>query len=272
MKQNLTDGYVINPYIIWGELDYRGFAAIGLQPVNDFEDLAFLNEIKSRCQYIRCRDMDFLFISCPLADFCPDTSVFNLSDAGLNQFYKKTYETAQEEMFRTFYRVKSLSGQPVSPMNEQDLGYLWTRHFNPISDGEEQDYFNASQTILANCLPECDIQESPVGFKLNGCLHHFIQVKSKQSFSTIARALGSYSLSFSFNENGSEMLVHLYARESAEIIRQSKEIKTVLHSLPDTDYYEANDSQENIDFFERSIPGWCFGASKSASCQEVCPA
>ena len=39
MKLNLTDGYLISPYIIWGELDYRGYVAIGFElekPIYDF--------------------------------------------------------------------------------------------------------------------------------------------------------------------------------------------------------------------------------------------
>jgi len=271
MNLQLTDGYVINPYIIWGELDYRGFAAIGLSPKQNFNDLSFLKEIKSRCQYIRCQDLDFLFISCPLADFSPDTSVFNLNEAGLNRFYKKTYESAQEEMLRIFYRIKHLSGQEVSPMNEQDLGYLWSRHFNPLESALDIDSFNPSETILSNCLPECNISESSIGFKLNGCLHHFIQVKTKQSFSAVVSSLDTYSFTITLNENGSEILIHLHAENSEEITRQARAIKAELHSLQETDYYEANDSRENLEFFERSTPGWCFGNTKVTS-SEVCPA
>jgi len=271
MNLQLTDGYVINPYIIWGELDYRGFAAIGLSPNNNFNDLNFLKEIKSRCQYIRCQDLDFLFVSCPLADFSPDTSVFNLNDSGLKQFYKKTYESAQEEMLRTFYRIKHLSGEVVSPMNEEDLSYLWSRHFNPLENRLDIDCFNTAETILTNSLPECNINESAIGFKLNGCIHHFIQVKSKQAFSEIVPFLDSYSFSISLNEHGSETLIHLHADNCDEITRQAKEIKAQLHSLPETDYYEANDSRENLKFFERSVPGWCFGGAKATS-NEVCPA
>ena len=156
-------------------------------------------------------------------------------------------------------------------MNEQDLGFLWNRHFNPLAQELNLDHFNASETILANCLPECNIRESSIGFELNGCLHHFIEVKSKQSFSKIVSTLGSCSLSISVSETGCEILIHLYAQTTTEISRQAKLIKAKLHALADTDYYEANDSQENIELFERSIPGWCFGVKKTAN-QEVCPA
>ena len=45
MKLNPTDGYVINPWIIWGELDYRGRVSLGVKPEINFKDLSFLKEL-----------------------------------------------------------------------------------------------------------------------------------------------------------------------------------------------------------------------------------
>lgn len=264
MKLQVTDGYLINPYIIWGELDYRGYAAIGLQPKSDFKDLKFLNEIDSRCQYLRTNNMDFLFMSCPLSECSPDTSVFNLTDKGLNKYYQKTYENAQEEMFRSFFRIKNLSGQEVVSLNEQDLFYLWADHFNPLDIHLKEDFFNPSKTILSNCLPECNLKESNCGFELNGCLHHYIQIKGCSDLSALAARLHDYTFTITLSEHGSETLIHLSAGTLSEIKHRSKDLKELLQTLRGTDYYEANNAAENLRFFERSVPGWCYGLKRPA--------
>ena len=269
MKLNLTDGYVINPYIIWGELDYRGYASIGLQPKEDFKDLKFLNDIQSRCQYIKTNGIDYLFMSCPLSECSPNQSVFNLNDRRLSNFYRRTYENAQEEIFRSFYRIKNLCGQEINQLDNQDLSYLWSGYFNPLDFPHDLDYFNPSKSILANCLPECHLKENTTGFELNGCIHHFIQVKSFSSISELTKVLNDRTFTVTMNESGCEILIHLYSKNLKEINQQAKEVKKLLHSLKQTDYYEANNAKENISFFERSVPGWCYGCGESASAEAL---
>ena len=269
MKLEIADGYVINPYIIWGELDYRGYAAIGLQPKSDFKDLKFLKEIDSRCQYLRTDNMDFLFMSCPLSKCSPNTSVFNLTDQSLNKFYQKTYENAQEEMFRSFFRIKNLSGQEVISLNEQDLFYLWAEHFNPLDIHLKEEYFNPSKTIMTNCLPECHLKESTLGFELNGCLHHYIQIKTCTDLSNLATKLKDYTFTISMSEHGPDTLIHITAGSLNEINHKSKELKVLLQSLDGVDYYEANNAEENVRFFERSVPGWCYGIKQETKSKVI---
>ena len=263
MKLNPTDGYVISPYIIWGELDYRGCVALGLAAAEDFKDLSFLKEIKSACQYIRRENRDYLFISFPLSSFCPKTTVFNLTDKKLAKFYKTTYENAQDEILKTFYQVRDLCGQELDVLQAQSLGKLWQNHFNPLTNLIDLDDFDATDSILHNCLPTYKVYESSIGFELSVCIHHYILVQSFSSYKELITSLKDFCVSVKITEEGKEVLIHLYAADIESIRQEASKVKATLHTLPNTDYYEANELGENVSFFQHSIPGWCYGKETS---------
>ncbi|MCM8540630.1 MAG: hypothetical protein NE328_10175 [Lentisphaeraceae bacterium] len=257
MKLNPTDAYLISPYIIWGELDYRGRVSLGVKPKENFKSLDFLSKLQTPCQYIRCKNKDYLFISFPLADFTPDCSIFNLTDLELKEFYQKTYQNSQDAILKTYYRIKHLSGQEIDSLKTEELAELWHYHFNPLTDFSTLPEFNPADSLLTNCLPGYTVRNQTSGFELNGCIHHFIKVLSFCKLNDITRALEGYFFSTSLYADKCEIIIHISAENSSLINQRSLEVKELLHSIPKTDYYEANEIGENVNLFEVAIPGWC---------------
>ena len=255
-KLKLTDGYVISPYIIWGELDNRGSLALGFEAKEDFKNLNFLSEIGSNCQYIRKNNQDYIFLSFALADFTPNKSVFNLTSKKLENFYKHTFEEAQSEMLRLHYRARNLTGQQVDPMQAKALGYIWQKHFNPLEDSAYLGDFIQKCSILSNCLPDYRVTEKSTGFALAGCLHHFIRVRTLNDPFEIVKKLSDCTIFVNYSAEGTETLIHLHKATVEEISQQASEVKETLHSISGTHYYEANEALENIRFFKRTVPGF----------------
>ena len=262
MKLNLTDGHVISPYIIWGELDYRGYVALGFELEKDFHQFEKLDELSSRKQLICHKGKNYLFISLPLAIYSPKGSIFNLPEFKLLEYYKETYEKAQDELWRLFYRLKHLTGQELKLLKEDQLLQIWNLHFNPIISPIENDLFNPSETILTNCIPEQNIKASTIGFSMNGCLHHFIAVSKFSSYEQVLVKLKDFPLTVNLTENGNQIFIHLHGENISAINQLANQAKSIIHSIPDTDYFEANDAKENMRLFCQSVPGWIFEAQK----------
>lgn len=258
MKLNPIDGYLIRNYIIWGELDYRGWIALGIKAENDFIDLSFLSDLEAHCQYIRSENQDYLFVSYPLELFTPPGSIFNLSNDKLNDFYKSTSESSQNQLQKTFLRIKSLCKQNIEVLNKNELAKLWYKHFNPLAQISELAEFNPLDSILTNCLPGYKVHSKAVGFELNNCLHHFLEVKTCVSLSKVSQILKNYSFSISLYKGQYEFLIHLFGTNTRAISEESFQLKELLHALPGTDYYETNEVGENVRFFENSIPAYAF--------------
>lgn len=267
MKLNPTDGYVLNPYIIWGELDFRGSVSLGVQPQDDFKSLSFAKELNTNWQYIRRFNKDFLFISFPLNDFCPKRSPFNLTDRQLKGYYFETFEKSQDAIFRTFFRIKHLSGLPVTPLDEKNLFQIWQHYFNPLEENLTEKNFEARNSILENCLPSYLVRERLTGFELKGCHHHFIQVTRFNDLNQIVQQLKDFSICINGQESTSEILIHIHGKNTDSIISQSQVVKSKLHSLPGTDYFEANSKGENVRLFESAVPGWIPVTAKTEEVQ-----
>ena len=258
MKLNPTDGYVINPWIIWGELDYRGRVSLGVKPEINFKDLSFLKELNIPVQFIHRNGQDYLFINFSLADFTPKTSIFNLSDKKLKKFYSDTLENSQDEIQKTYFRIKHLSGHEIDTLQTDELAGLWHSHFNPLLDKENFPEFDPGNSILGNCLPGYKARQKAAGFELNGCIHHFIKILDYSNLTEITGALRKFSFSISSFGDQSLILIHNYGNDPGPISEKSLAVKEALHSIPGTDYYEANDIGSSVCYFEYSIPGWCF--------------
>jgi hypothetical protein len=263
MKLKLTDGHLIDPYIIWGELDHRGFVSLGFKTEDDFCDLSPLVDLAGRKQLIRNETGTTVFVSFPLAAFTPKCSVFNLDEEKLLSFYRETYEGAQEELMRTFFRLGHLCpGYKFKALDEKDLARTWHHYFNPLSPIPDELY-NPTFSILENCLPEQNLKESGCGFELNGCLHHFITIKRCRHHTEVVQKLNAFPLTINLTEFGNQILIGLHETSQDELNRKATQVKELLHTLPGTDYYEANDCSENLRLFEQAIPGWIFGVQES---------
>ena len=258
MHLKLTDGHVISPYIIWGELDYRGFVSIGFQTENKFCDLDPLRDLSGRKQLVKTGEETFLYVSYPLAAFTPTESIFNLRDDKLLSFYRDTYEGAQDELMRVFYRIKHFCpGYTFEALHEYKLFENWHDFFDP-QNNITFEHFNPGGSILDNCLPEQNIEDSHCGFRLNGCLRHFISVSIDSKAAVIADALAGYPMTINLTERGSSIIINLFDTDENSLAEKSLKVKELIHSIPGADYYEANELSENMKYFEESIPGWIF--------------
>lgn len=258
MKLNPLDGYVVEPWIIWGELDFRGRVCMGIKPLGNFTDLSFLNNLKLPCQYLHINNSDFLFISFPLSMFSSKKSLFNLTDKKLKEFYSETLENSQDEIQKTYWQIKNLSGQDIKPLQVEDLAMLWHGHFNPVTEPDSLPEFDAGDSILNNCLPGYTARGRTPGFELNNCIHHYIKVLEYRNLNEIAKALKDQNFSVTVFQNRSELSIHIHGSNAGEISDKSLSVKEALHAVPESDYYEANDIGSNVLLFECTIPGLCF--------------
>ena len=253
MKINFTDGYVVTPYIIWGELDQRGFVSVGFKSEEGFEGLEFLESLRGRAQYLRCHGEDYLFFCFALADFYPGGSLFNLNDIQITDRYEGLYDDTQTALCRLFYQIKHYTNQQIEPLQVKELAKLWQDFFNPLSFHHK---FNPSKSILTNTIPKRRVQEKALGLELGSCLHHFITVKADENYFNLINTLDSYDLSAGISEGQCEQVyIHLYANSLKEIKERAFDLKSQLHELGKTDYYQANEVGENLLLLERSIPG-----------------
>ncbi len=270
MKLKLTDGHLINPYIIWGELDHRGFVTLGFKTEDDFFDISPLAELAGRKQLIRNENGTTIFVSFPLAAFTPKCSVFNLDEDKLSSFYRETYLGAQDQLMRTFFRLGHLyPSYKFKALEEKELTQIWNHYFNPLSPMPDE-HFDPTFSILENCFPEQNLKESGCGFELNSCLHHFITITRCRDHSEVIQKLSAFPLTINLTEFGNQLLIGLHEKDQNELNRKATQVKELLHTLPGTDYYEANDFAENLRLFEQAIPGWIFGIQKECL-QKVTP-
>lgn len=258
MKLNPTDGYVVDPWIIWGELDFRGRVSLGLKPETNFLDLSFLSELKLPCQFVHYNGKDYLFNSFPLDMLSGNVSLFNLTDKKLKEFYSENLEYSQDEIQKTYWRIKHLSGHDIKPLQADELSRLWHGHFNPLNDPATFPEFDAGDSILNNCLPGYTARGRTPGFELNNCIHHYIKVLEYKNLNQISQVLKDQNFSVSVFGNRSEILIHIHGSDPAVISDKSMVVKEALHSVPGTDYFEANEIGSNVILFECSIPGWCY--------------
>ena len=254
MNVNFMDGYVISPYIIWGELDHRGFVTVGFEGEKDFENLDFLKKLKGRVQLLRLQSKEYLFFCFSLSEFSSKKSIFNLSGKELNQFYEQNYDDAQTAMCRLFYQLKSYSRQTVKPLQAKELGKLWQSYFHPLARHHKS--FNPAKSILINSLAKSKLNSKAIGLELGSCLHHFVTVQTGEDYFQLISALKDYDLSAGISLGKCQQIyLHLYADSLKLIKEQAFELKSLLHSIGKTDYYQANEFSENLRLLERSLPG-----------------
>ena len=257
MKLNPTDGYVVNPWIIWGELDYSGHITLGIKPQVNFKGLSFLSNLQTPNQYIRSKNQDYLFVNFPLADFTPRPSMFNLTDKKIDECYFEALDNCQDEIQKTYFKIKDLSGHEITALQTNELAKVWQEHFNPLAVNARPYEFDIDNSILANCMPGYKVIDRSPGFELDGCLHHYIKVLSYDNLDQITDSLKENNFSISSYGNNSQILIHIYGADSSEIIKRSMATQEALNAVPDIAFYEASDLGSNIAFFEKSIPGWC---------------
>jgi hypothetical protein len=252
----LTDGHYINPYIIWKEFDHRGYVSAGFE-VEPFEDIRCLKRLPGRKQIICNKNKMQIFISIPLVEVCPNTSVFNLSNKKLSEFYR----SAMEKISKVFSDARST----LSAMINQSVELLEdVEHFALLSDffhiPDLEVTLDPSESVYTNCLKNQKIEPAICGFKMADYYHKiFIIDKYSHNYDEIFKALKDYQLTIILAPEGSQIMVTCAALEEDEVLHMSHTIKDIILDLAGTSYYEPNDAKESFGFFESCIPGWMFG-------------
>jgi hypothetical protein len=267
MKLNLTDGYLVNSTIIWGELDYRGYVTIGYEIDCKFNYFHAFKKLPGRKQIV-WNDGLFVYVSLPLKDHCPPTSIFNLGAKRLKDFYYKTHLNIMTMVDVVTEQISTIIGQEIQVMSDEDLYLHLATFFDPASEGDFE--LDLSKSIYSNCFPSRAVKATHFGLELNDCHHCVILIdKFQKNYLEIFDTLNEYFITMNLTEQGSQILVRSWALTHEEIIQSSRHIKELIHSLPRTDYYEPNDRKETLKLFESSIPGWIYG--KAQTYAEVVP-
>jgi len=255
----LTDGYYINPFIIWKELDYRGYISVGFQ-VEAFDGIRVLKKLPGRKQII-CQNGEMLiFLSVPIAELCPNKSIFNLSDKKLQAFYNSTLEKAKEYFDDCRFKLSNMINQEVNYLEDVE-------HFALLSDffhvEDDELFLDTSQTIMDNCLDSQKIEKAVSGFKMADHYHNvFVIDKYSHNYRAIFNNLKDFHLTIIFTDEGSQIVAATSATSEEKMIKASHEIKSKILELPGTNSYEPNDTKESFSFFEACIPGWMYGSKQ----------
>jgi|SaaInlStandDraft_1057018.scaffolds.fasta_scaffold135336_1 hypothetical protein len=254
-----TDGYYINPYIIWGELDYRGFASVGFE-VDAFDNLELLKRLPGRKQVIWQNGQVLVFVSIKISDVCPEISIFNLSDKKLKAFYNSTLERISETFLTVKAELSRILNQEIEYLQDVEHFYFMLEFFNIKNEDVE---LNSSETIFNNLPCSKKINNAVCGFSMGDLLHNVIVIdKYTHNYREIFQKLNEFHLTVIFAPEGSLILVSAHAETEEKLIEKSSLIKSKILDISRTSYYEPSDPKESFKFFESCIPGWTFGKTQ----------
>lgn len=261
MKVKLKEAKIVDSLIIWGELDYRGFASIGVKLPSDFTNLNIFKEIAPRTQVVWHRGELLLYFSINLNTVCPNRSIFNLTANQLLSFCRKTYDAARLQLESYIDKTSSLLGINLSPMTDEELYFQLATFLNEV---EPNLTFDPSVCIFKSSIIDPTIKFGKSGFSLNNVYQNIIRVdKYSENYKEIFEVLEDFGVTINFTEKGSELLIRIISSSEESTAEHSIAVKEKIHSLPGTGYYESTSKQALVTDYQNSIPGWLWSKKQT---------